>query len=502
MPTHRNVARTGMSRVWLMEQGAGPTIAPAYMGVWKAGAPSWGRGAATKIEIPADDAYDQFQEVASLPGADEKPAITMTARYSQDLSEMLRIRRRGCTNDMQIHIGICEDPQNFNLGWRKILAVEKWEPGAWGMAGDLGALSSDERAAVDETLEISATDMYEIIRLSLAEICSVSVIQEVLDVVFGDSKSCGGECGVASDGCQKLYALVKSMGGSPGLGAQVVYSADAGSTCGATPITTLAANADPNRLARLGDYIVVVSDDVVDYGHHYADKELILLGTETWTQVALGYSAAGRPRCIFALKPGYAWIGGLAGYVYFLDNPANQPTVLDAGSATGQQLNDIHAFDEENILAVGATNAVIHSTDGVTFAAVTGPAVGIALNCCWMKSETEWWVGAANGRLYYTRNSGTTWTEKQFPGSGAGQVRHLNFATSQVGYLAHDTATPAGRILRTIDGGYQWYVLPEGAGSIPANDRINRLATCKEPNVVVGGGLADNAADGILVKGT
>jgi photosystem II stability/assembly factor-like uncharacterized protein len=68
--------------------------------------------------------------------------------------------------------------------------------------------------------------------------------------------------------------------------------------------------------------------------------------------------------------------------------------------------------------------------------------------------------------------------------------------------MAHDTATPAGRVLRTVDGGQSWYVLPEGAGTIPANDTINAIAACGEDvNVVYTGGLADNATDGILVKG-
>ena len=363
-------------------------------------------------------------------------------------------------------------------------------------------MSSDERKAINETLDISAKDLYEIFKLSLGEICGSSVVQEVLDVTYCDSKNCGGECGTASDGCQKLYALIKAAGASPGLGAQVVYSADGGSTCGASPITSLAANEDPNKFACLGLYIVVVSNNATGYGHHYALKEEILLGTETWTKAQTGYNAAGKPRCIFALKPGYAWIGGDGGYIYALDNPTNAPTILDAGSATVQNLNAIHAYDEEHIVAVGAANAVVHSTDGTTFSAVTGPAIGVVLNTVFMKSQTEWWIGDAGGNLWYTRDSGTTWTAKAFPGSGAGQVRSVIFVTSQVGYLAHDTVTPAGRILRTIDGGYQWYVLPEGTGTIPANDRINALASCGDANKVLGGGLADNATDGILVVGT
>ena len=151
---------------------------------------------------------------------------------------------------------------------------------------------------------------------------------------------------------------------------------------------------------------------------------------------------------------------------------------------------------------VGVRNAVIYTTNGgESWASVTGPAPGVALNCVWMHSETEWFVGTAGGRLYYTRDSGTTWVEKTFSGSGAGQVRDIVFATPTVGYMAHDTATPAGRIFRSIDGGFSWYALPEGTGSIPANDHITSLAACSDnPNVLYGGGLGDNAVDGILVK--
>jgi photosystem II stability/assembly factor-like uncharacterized protein len=177
--------------------------------------------------------------------------------------------------------------------------------------------------------------------------------------------------------------------------------------------------------------------------------------------------------------------------------------VQHSGSLTTQNLNAIHGLDELNVVAVGNSNAVLVTTNGGdTWSLVIGPAVGIALNAIWMRTEEEWFVGTANGRLYYTRDAGLTWTERTFPGSGAGQVRDIQFATPTVGYMAHDTAVPAGRILRTIDGGHSWYVLPENIGSIPANDRINALSACGEDvNIVYGAGLADDAIDGVIIKG-
>ena len=100
MPTPRNITINDMSRVWAMEDGAGPAVVPEYMGVWKAGAPSWDFGRAEKVEIPSDVNYQKFQEVASLPGATGKPTMSFQARYSESMSDMLRMARRECYHDI------------------------------------------------------------------------------------------------------------------------------------------------------------------------------------------------------------------------------------------------------------------------------------------------------------------------------------------------------------------------------------------------------------------
>jgi hypothetical protein len=67
-------------------------------------------------------------------------------------------------------------------------------------------------------------------------------------------------------------------------------------------------------------------------------------------------------------------------------------------------------------------------------------------------------------------------------------------------WMAHQTAATRARLLRSYDGGYQWSVLPEGVGSIPLADRINTIVTCAyDANLALAGGLADNAAAGIIM---
>ena len=267
-------------------------------------------------------------------------------------------------------------------------------------------------------------------------------------------------------------------------------------------VDTLGVSEDPVALAHVGSLLVVLSNE--GGSHHYAEVDDILLGSATWTEVT-GYNASGSPNAMFAPDPLHIWVVGDGGYVYLLTDIAAAVTsdnIQDAGSATDQDLAAIHGFDQQHLVAVGAQNAVIFTADGLTWAAVTGPAPAVDLTTVWMKSQTEWFVGSADGKLWYTRNGGATWSEKGFPGSGTGTVQDVKFSNDTVGFMSHTTASGKGRILRTIDGGYSWVVAPEGNTSVPLADRFNKLAVCPyDVNLVFAGGLADDAIDGIIVKG-
>jgi len=165
----------------------------------------------------------------------------------------------------------------------------------------------------------------------------------------------------------------------------------------------------------------------------------------------------------------------------------------------------VHAPNDEFAVAVGNDGVIAKTENGSTWASLTSTSpvgVGTNLTCVWLKSEKEWWVGTSTGYLYYTKNGGTTWTAKSFPGSGAGVVWDIQFPTDSVGYLSHSTATTSGKILESVDGGYSWIVAPRGVGTLPANDRLTALATCStDPNFVVGVGLADDGSDGFVLQG-
>lgn len=492
-----DLVRSDYSRLFFIENGAGPAYPPTYESLWRAGALSWGQGDVTNIYKPSPDQYGQFIVIDRVPGEPSAPQLTVQAKYNFDRSKLLRIVKNGCNHDVQLHMGKCHDPRDFNGGWEKLLILEGARISDYGTE-DLGALEPSQRAMPNEEVTFNGQDLYEIIRLNYATKAASDVAQEVVDVDFCDKATCG-ECGLPSNGCQVIFALTVAGGGSPGAAGAFIFSDDGGATWGHTHIAPLGATNSPAKFACVGTNVIVVSN--ADCSIVYAPTLDILSGTETWTKHVNGLvCAAGAPNAIFSAGPTYTWIVGNGGYIYFADDPTSLVTVQDAGSATVQNLNAIHGIDELNLVAVGASNAVVRTTNGgTTWASVTGPAPAVALTAVWMKSTYEWFVGTAGGNLYYTRDSGATWTLKAFPGSGAGAVKDIKFATPSVGYMAHNTAAPAGRILRTLDGGYSWYVTPEGTSSIPTNQGLNALGVCADPNIVYAGGITVVGADGILI---
>lgn len=491
-----DIVSTPYSRVFLVENGAvNGNTTPTYEGFWKAGALSFGQGKVTPMRVPSADAYGKFVTQGTIPGEQDLPELAITARYTFSLSDMLRLVNIGCNHDLQVHMGQCQNPQDFNGGWDKILVLEQARISNYS-SKDLGALEPGDSAIVNEDVTFQGELVYEIAKLTATEIAGTTITREVIATVVCDQAGCGGVCGTSSDGCQNVFMVTLAQGGSAGLNADVIWSDDGFSTSTLIHITTLGIAESPDDAACVGDNLVVVSDDSDSL--HYADISDILDGVQVWTEVSTGFVVAKGPLAIWSLGPNETWIVGTGGYIYFTADPTTGVTVQDAGVATAQALNDVHALDSTHAVAVGAANAVVRTTDGSTWGSVTGPAPGIILNCVWMKSIDTWFVGSAGGVLYRTNNGGTSWSTVGFSGSGAGNVADIYFVNDTVGYMAHATAAPVGRIFRTIDGGNSWYALPEN-GSMPDNDRINSLAACSV-NTVYGGGLGGGGTDGFGIK--
>ena len=492
-------ALTGFSRVWLIEGRARGDHAPSYQTSARMGGVTWAQGAVTPVKEPSSKQFDQFVEVAKVKGASERPSTSIVRHFPMDVvSEILRMVRKGCSIDLQVHWGDCTDPTVANK-YKKVMVFEDVSFTNYS-TDDLGAMTDGDRKEVMETGEINAKDLYEIVPMAYAERAGTLVTNEVVDVAICDSLSCG-ECTSESDGCQKILAVTLAAGGSPGTPPDLLYTLDGGSNWYAHDIETISSANDPTGVACMGLYAVVISNDEGSLNYALL-SELDGSTDPEFTEVTTGFVAGGGPNDLKSVG-NYLFIVGDGGYVYGTSDPTTGVSVLDAGIATADDLRAVDALNDTFAVAVGDNSAIIKTEDGSTWSAVDGPTgIAINYNAVAVKSTTEWWIGTSTGHLYYTVDGGETWTEKGFTGSGSGVVYDIVFASDSVAFLSHSTTTPRGRILRSNDGGYSWFVLPEGVGSLPLSDRINALAACSfDVNHIVGVGLGDDASDGYIVVG-
>ncbi len=485
------------TRIFLIEGRARFDHKPDYQYCLKLTAVTKGFGDLTRIEVPNPDEYGKFDEVGEIRGAAARATSSLMGYYSLDLqSTLLRLAANGCAVDVQLHIGECKNPGTFTV-FDKAMILENVFISQYA-TGDLGALASGENTTVNETADISAKEVYEVLPVTYGVKAGSLVVNEIVAGTLCDSPSCG-DCQTESNGCQKVFFVSVAAGGSPASLSDLVFTLDGGVTWYDYDITGMANPA--TGVACIGDYLVVVSNGEISLFYTLLSG-LDGITPPSWTEVATGFVRG--PNAIFSVG-NKAFIVADWGYIYETEDPTAGVTVLDAGSATIAKLNDVYALSAEVAVAVGNDGAVVYTTDGDNWSAVAHPPVGVGihLNCVYMKSESEWIVGTSNGKMYYTLNSGTTWVEKSFPGSGSGSVKDIAGSNDSVLWMAHQTAATKGRILRSYDGGYQWVVTPEETGkAIPVADKYGCLVTCPyDANFLAAGGLADDATDGIIVVG-
>ena len=487
---------TGEGRVFMQRYSGGPSHPTTYLGCHAVGEYDKAEGDITPVWCPDPSAYGRYKVVGTIRGEEGLPTTSIVGRFGLS-NPIMDVK---CPMDLHVHFGKCGKPTDFDGGWEV-----KWlfnEAALTNKSSDpLASMTPGDESEILLTGDITAMNAYLLKRLSLTQKAAAYIMLEAVDVVICDAVSCG-ECGDASDGCENIYIAVVGSGlASPGYPAEIVYSEDGGVTWADEDIDTMATDEDPTALQCIGDLLVVVSYDSDSI--HYAN----LSDLDTWTEQNEGFLLVGSPRAIWAYDPNNIWIVGDAGYIYFSQLIENGVGVQNAGDATNNALHSVHGLTADLVVAVGAATTVVYTEDGVNWilAAGAGLPAATVLNVVWVFNEFTWFVGAADGRLYYTLDKGANWVEKEFVGCGTGQVRDIVFTPengSSVGYLAHDLAAgPAGRMFRSTNGGYSWEMMPYGPSTIPENDVINALAVCADPDFVVGVGLGADGADGIALIG-
>lgn len=485
-------------RVWYVEGGVHPTRSPEFLALGKISTdPSKPIGESTRITAPDPNNFNRDIEVGTVEGSEERATLSIGARYTSQKAILLDWKNKRCRVDIFALAGKCGNPQDFSEGGEKWVFFPDGRISSHGFE-NFGAYGNDENNPSNEMVDMTADDYWEFLYMKQEQIASSVTTRQIyaVDVYRGDP------CEDCPDPCDHLLAAMAGASATPGTQPSLLYSQDGGETWNVQTISTLFSNEDIVDGAVIGGDIVYASNTGNEL--HWTDIEDLYDGTNAWGQTDAGFVIAKGPKAMSSVDARHTWVVGDGGYIYFATNHRIEVVVQDAGVATSQNLNAVHAMDTKYVLAVGNSNAVVYTENGgVTWKSETGPAVGVNLGACWMWDKDTWFVGegaGGTGKLWLTTNRGKSWQQGRTPGTYS-RIYKIVFVSDSEGYLI---AQAGGQsiVLRTITAGNEWVALPNGKRAVPVdNTYLTDLAVCsKTANTAFAAGLADNGTAGIILK--
>jgi len=442
-------------------------------------------GEPTRIECPDPDQYGNFIEIGTVGAETSRLSTSLSGRFSRtELSSLYKLASSNCAFDMQIHMGQCQRPDRRNE-YDKVLVLENVTITNWS-TDPLVAMTSGDRAVINESADISVGNYYEVVNLVYTIRGETqSVDGTLVSAEYYDIRNCG-TCN-RSDGCQKVFAV-----STDGFG---YYSVDGGVNWTRTLIADAAAaivvGTVVDAMAYQGYYIALTAAGVFWYIDIVDWTEGVSL---VWTQVASGLPGAGTSLTSYG---DFGLVVGAGGVVSKFVNQDVGTTVVDDGTAAlSVALVDVHTNGEVSV-AVGLAT-VIYSLNGIKWQpAASIPVAAKTYSAVLVRSAKNWFVGTTDGELWNTDDGGVTWVQVAYPGwlSPTNGINDLQLSTNHILWMAQDA-----RLLRSIDGGVSWVQEPNTRTNTFSVTALNSIASCTyDPNVIISVGTATDATGAFVV---
>ena len=488
MATATDLALSNSSRAFIFESGINRCgDVPTYFSCVSVDALTQDLGERTKVECPDPFNYGKYIEIGTIPGEVSRMTTSMTGRMNRKaLSQFRTLAVGACSFDMQLHFGLCARPTDFNA-YDKVLVMEDIFISAYNTDAII-ALTSADVAEINETVDISIGNYYEIVSLAYAErgAAETALLTPIVDGLFADSRVCGGECGTASSGCDK--AVVVDGDGLTLISTDAGLSWAAGQTMAGGSVLTNITGID------------VTSGQLWSYNGGgeivYAERVGYIAGTAVPATVT-GLSTAGLDQDSGA---SYGLVVGTAGFVGQVITPSNgfsaTPSAVTANNLTVVKFNT----ELDIALIGGVANTLIFTRDGLALELISDvPAaqVGVAITAVQPLTAQKWLIGYADGSLWCTDDSGVSWTQISLAGNTV-SISDISFSSTHVVWAT------AGQVLyKSIDGGRTWVIVPENSNkSFATNGGMAVAIACVDNvNAVMSVGQ-DAGGAGMIIVGS
>lgn len=486
----KKVLKSNESGVFLQKDGANTPL--VFLGCMEVGDISQPYRSLTPVRCQTEDGKG-WEVVAELEAPPGNPTTSLTTLLRPQRSLIEQIR--DCPANLFFLQYFC-GPRNIVTSYTRGEVLHLARPTTRTFSG-LG--TQEDQVVSKVAIEVEGEELLDVNEMVFGQIFT-SNDYAFNDIWVNSEGRCNSDCNTASAPGAAQYAV---SDGSGGVKAKVYKSIDKGETWAALA-------ADPGAIAKnlMGIARIVTGVNtyrlVIPYEGEAAAQGVVYLSDDdgaTYTTVNVGGAAAGhgiiKATAFFMPKGTFGFIATRVGYIYkTIDNGATW-TAVESGVIHAGDWSCIHFCDENYGIAGGAADVIAVTSDGgETWTAATATGAGAVITCCQRIDKYRMWVGTSNGRIYYSNDGGTTWTRRTgWVGDGVGAVRDLVFINEMIGYMARNTAGPAGYILKTIDGGENWKPM-----NYVTNLGVNRLGVVSEDFVMVAG-EPTVAPDGLLLKG-
>jgi photosystem II stability/assembly factor-like uncharacterized protein len=460
----------------LFLQPSGPNTAPAYMGCHMLGDLEEPRGDVTLLFCPDPSRPNAFRVIGSFKGA---PGPVTTAITADTLKKADYLETIRCPVPIYVHKISCGRTDVFR-NYDRTFILNK---------ADITSITRSNQVARDpdnqdrsmQEFAISAQELLLGFNLQGAR-QSVSETEALNGVVACGDLRCAGDCGDDQEPCDIMYAIGDAAGGSPSNVANVLVTTDGGATWTETAANPFAAAEDIRGIACFSidknTTRIIVGRGTTDAGNPaeiaYSDDS-----GATWTLVdvgaVLGQYFVGGKDAIFALDYNHVWAVTSGGYIYFSSDGGATWTAQESAVLTTEDYQGVSFSDDSNGYAVANSDVIVRTLDGGdTWSAVSATGGGANILSVEVLSDSHAWVGDAAASLYFTKDGGTTWTERDIAGaSDTGTITAIQFINELQGALLHNTAGPVGTLYYTNNGGYDWQAVVT-----PSNAGLNSLVIC------------------------
>lgn len=437
-------------------------------------------GDSTPIYAPKGNKLDEFEEVASIRGAPSRWSSSLKGRMPVAFKSILRkLAENKCAFDAQIHYGLCANPSSFH-NYDSVLILENALISNYS-TGELTALTPDERGLIEETISITAENIYPVFQTDLYETGeNVTALGSIVAMTNGYYSNCDN----CYTPCASYFGLRLPLEGSlAGNDITIIYSLDEGETWEETELPASASVLDNNietyQIVSDGTFLYITfNEGGAEDGHLYIVPISEVIAGEIDSYI---YQDLANTMTIYDtfLTETALWIVGTDGIVYKYDLALGTYSLQTNTTLFTNTWYDVHGLDDNNLLVGGATGRILSKVNGSSFKLNTliynSVAVTANIYNVIMKSKEEWLAATSDGELYATVNAGKTW--KLIYDFNA-CISEIAFSSNNVGYLV--LKQPA-KVYRTIDGGFSWQELTDSYDTVPENAGFMGVITC-EPN--------------------